>query len=377
MALFLIVVLSIYTAMHAYLLWRVWVGFAGLGRWRGAVAAFEVLMIAAPFLVRMLDRRRQDWLAAPLGQVAFIWLAVIFWFCMLMLVADGWNVLIRLVALAAPSAKAAMLPVRAALIAIGALIAAALCWGAVEARSVGIEELTVTVPDWPADAKSIRLVQISDLHISTRTSPDQVERIADLVRQARPDVLVCTGDLVDSPVESIAHLAGPLADLEAPLGKFAVLGNHEFYTGLKDSLAFHEAAGLKVLRAESVDLNGRLRLAGVDDPAAHSAGAKARTDESAALAGGDGRATVLLKHQPTIDERSLGRYRLQVSGHTHAGQIFPFRYFLLLRYRYCRGLHDLGRGSSLYVSPGTGTWGPRLRLLAAPKITVITLHPGP
>ena len=375
MALFLTVVLSIYATMHAYLLWRVWVGFPGLGRWRWAIAAFEVAMIAAPVLVRALDRRRITWLAAPLGQVAFIWLAVIFWFCMLMLAADGWNVLVRLLALAAPSAKAAVLPVRAALIGIGALITAALCWGAVEARSVAIEELTVTVPDWPADADSVRLVQISDLHISSATSADQVEQIAGLVRQARPDAIVCTGDLVDSPVESVAHLAGPLADLEAPLGKFAVLGNHEFYTGLKDSLAFHEAAGLKVLRAESVPLNGRLRLAGVDDPTASRVGAKPRTDESAALAGGDGRATVLLKHQPTIDERSLGRYRLQLSGHTHAGQIFPFRYFLPLRYRYYRGRYDLESGSSLYVSPGTGTWGPRLRLLAPPKITVITLRP--
>ncbi len=87
--------------------------------------------------------------------------------------------------------------------------------------------------------------------------------------------------------------------------------------------------------------------------------------------------TILLKHRPTVDPRSLGRFRLQLSGHTHGGQIFPFNIVMALVYRHARGLHELPQGSAIYVSPGTGTWGPRLRVLAPPKVTVITLKPPP
>ncbi|HUU22348.1 MAG TPA: metallophosphoesterase [Phycisphaerae bacterium] len=374
MVAFLLIALSIYTAMHAYLLWRVCAAFPHLGWGRWVLAGFVILMIASPVLVRMLERRWPSRIADALGDVAFLWLAVIFWFCMLLFVADGWNLLVRLAAVGIPQAKAALLPLRPVLIAIGGIIVAALCWGLAEARNVRLEHVTINVPAWDADAAPIRLVQISDLHLSGRTNPGTVERIARLIRQVQPDVLVSTGDLADSSLDAIDHLAEPLAAIRPPLGKYAVLGNHEFYLGVPESLLLHKAAGFEVLRGRSVTLAGRLRLAGVDDPAGRWRDADPMTDEDVALGQPhDNPVTVLLKHQPTVTPEMLGRYRLQLSGHTHGGQIFPFRIVTALRYKYDLGLYSLEKGSMLYVNRGTGTWGPPLRLLAPPEITVITL----
>ena len=374
---FLLIVISIYTTMHAYLFWRVWAAFPGLGHWRWLVAALEMLMIATPLLIGFLDPWRRSWPARAAENVALYWVVVIFWFFMLMLLADGWNVGVRLIGLGLPQVKAALIPVRVALMIIGGLIAVGFTWGLVEARRVGVERVAVTVPTWPAGAKPIRIVQVSDMHLSGRTSLVQIETIAELVRAERPDVLVSTGDLVDGLKDSISRLAGPLAAIDAPLGKFAVLGNHELMHGVDESVAFHALAGMQVLRAESVLLEGRLRLAGVDHTGRRRfSEQEVRTNESAAVGEpSPGVATVLLKHEPDIDEASPGRFRLQLSGHTHNGQIFPFRYFVGLRYPRRVGRYELGKGSTLYVSPGTGTWGPRLRVLAPPKITVITLAP--
>jgi len=354
----------------------VWVAFPGLGHWRWPVAVFEAAMIATLF-VGLLDPWRRNWLARAAESMALHWVAVIFWFFIFMLVADAWNVGVRLVALPLPQVKAALVPVRTAVMVVGGLIAVGFGWGLIEARRVGVERIAVTVPNWPADAEPIRIVQISDVHLSVQMPARQMEEIAALVAAEKPDVLVSTGGLVDGLTDSITHLAGPLAAIDAPMGKFAVLGNHELMMGIDQSVAFHELAHMRVLREESILIDGRLRIAGVDHTGRRPpADQGLRADESKVLApADDGVATVLLKHEPDVEDASLGRFRLQLSGHTHNGQIFPFRYFVGLRYPRRVGRYELGKGSTLYVTPGTGTWGPRLRVLAPPEITVITLTP--
>ncbi len=183
-------------------------------------------------------------------------------------------------------------------------------------------------------------------------------------------------------------LAGMLADVQAPLGKFAVLGNHEFYAGLSQSLAFHAAAGFTMLRQEHVAVTPQLILAGVDDPAGTHLSGSQEPDESNALPALERRSAtqaaaaadprpfvILLKHRPDVHPSSLGRFDLQLSGHTHGGQIFPFHIVHRLIYKYHPGLTDLGGGSKLYLSRGAGTWGPPMRLFAPPEVTIIKLLP--
>jgi predicted MPP superfamily phosphohydrolase len=145
---------------------------------------------------------------------------------------------------------------------------------------------------------------------------------------------------------------------------------------LQDSLNFYQTAGLKALRGESI-VAGPMRIAGVDDPAGLQGKEPCFLDESVALAGADGtRPVILLKHQPRIKSASAGRFTLQLSGHVHGGQIFPFSIVVYCFYPITSGLHRVAPDSYIYLSRGTGTWGPPMRLFAPPEVTLIILEPA-
>ena len=373
---FLLAVMAIYGSMNAYAFWKVCAAFPKLGYFRILLGAFLGVMVAAPVLARFLRVWGYTWQAGALGLVGHCWMAALFWFFVLRITADVWNLAVRAVALVAPRARAALLPARPTLTAIGGIVVLALVWGAIEARSIRIHNITVELDGLPPGSRPLRLAQISDLHLGSHASDLRLARVVRLIRQADPDILVSTGDLVDSSLRNADSLARLLREIDPPLGKFAVLGNHEFYAGLGASLAFHEACGFRVLRGESVAVGPALRIAGVDDPAGRRMGNACFTDEDAALPDGEeGAATILLKHQPRVAGASPPGFDLQLSGHAHGGQIFPWHVISALQYRFYRGLHALPGGSSIYVSPGAGTWGPPLRLFSRPEVTVISLHP--
>ena len=372
---FIFVFFAIYAAMHSYFFWKVCVAFPHLGYYRLLLGGVLVLMLLAPLLVRLLDGWGYFRLAGALGVVGYLWLAALFWFFILLLAADVWNLTARGVVLALPAARRAMLPARPTFLVFAGLVVAGLGWGWIEASNIRIREITVPVRGLPPGRESLTLVQVSDLHLGLHTGARRLRRVVRLIEQADPDILVSTGDLVDSPIARTRPLADLLREVKAPLGKFAVLGNHEYHAGLSDSVAFHEAAGFRLLRQEAHRLGPGLLIAGVDDPAGHRRGQACFTDEDAVLpAKGAPPATILLKHRPIIRPESLGRFDLQLSGHTHGGQIFPFHFVLFWQYGFRPGLHKLSEGSWLYLSPGTGTWGPPLRVFAAPEVTVITLR---
>jgi hypothetical protein len=163
--------------------------------------------------------------------------------------------------------------------------------------------------------------------------------------------------------------------IPAPLGKYAVTGNHEFYAGIGPALDFTRRAGFTVLRGELAIVGGILRIAGVDDPAGEAMGAGSRRLEAETLGGEPSSLfTLLLKHRPVLSADAQSRVDLQLSGHTHRGQIFPFRFLVRLSYPFLAGLYAREDGGALYVSRGTGTWGPRMRFLSSPEITVIDIE---
>lgn len=157
-------------------------------------------------------------------------------------------------------------------------------------------------------------------------------------------------------------------------GKFAVTGNHEFYAGLDRALAFTEKAGFTILRGEGITVSNALNVAGVDDPARGSYSPERTVSERALLAKlPQDKFTLFLKHQPVISSESLGMFDLQLSGHTHKGQIFPFNLVTKLYYRTHAGLSKVKGNALLYVSRGSGTWGPPVRFLSPPVVTVIDI----
>jgi len=159
-----------------------------------------------------------------------------------------------------------------------------------------------------------------------------------------------------------------------PYGKFAVTGNHEFYAGIDRALELTKKAGFKILRGQAVDINGIITIAGVDDEAARGWQKGENTSEKELCSYiSCSQYTILLKHRPVSYAESLCVYDLQLSGHTHKGQIFPFFLITRLFFKQYAGFYEVNNNSSLYVNRGTGTWGPPIRFLAPPEITVIDI----
>jgi predicted MPP superfamily phosphohydrolase len=376
MWMFFLVFLLLYGAMNSYLLWKVWAAFPGLGHLRLGIAAFLLLMVLAPIAVHQLDRAGHAGAARACAAVGYTWLAVVLWFFVLALAADAWCLLVRLACAAGAPLRVLLPSPQATVVAVGVLVVLGLAWGLVEAQCVYLHRITVTVPGLPRGLEGVTIAQISDLHLGASTGRGRLDKTLRLIEQAHPDVLVATGDLPDSRLENIRPLAEAMRGVSAPLGKFAVLGNHEFYIGLDNSLPFLELAGFRVLRRQAVTVGAGLRIAGVDDPAGRYAGGPDLTDEQAVLPAEKTAPTILLKHQPAVRESSLGRFDLQLSGHTHGGQILPWHVVTRLVYRHYRGWYDLPGGAVLYATTGSGTWGPPVRLLARPEVALFTLTAG-
>ncbi|HUS59547.1 MAG TPA: metallophosphoesterase [Planctomycetota bacterium] len=366
--------LSIYLLVHLYLVHKIRKAFPRLGYWSIPILILFGIMTFAPIAVRLLDSIHSSNIALALSPPAHSWMAMMLWFLTIAALTDFWNLALKALTRLVPSGKKLVLAPRPMLLATLLIIIAAAAWGLREASDIRVERVNLTLNNLPPGSAPIRLMQISDLHLGLFMRGRMLAHVIELIEKEQPDIVVSTGDLVDSSFHSDGF-AQQLAELKPPMGKYAVLGNHEHYAGLAHSLRFHEEAGFRVLRGESVLVGGRLIIAGVDDPAGRNHG-KPDVDEVVALDAAPGRmAAILLKHRPLIDKATIGRYDLQLSGHTHGGQIFPHSLLVRLVNGVGTGLHRIGANTSLYVSRGTGTWGPPMRLFVLPEITLITLSP--
>jgi len=375
MATFLLIYFGIYGSMHAYFFWKTFQAFQPQGWLLLLLIGFLLLMLNGPILVRVLERNDQILGATALAWVSYTWMAILLWFLSMGIIRDLWNMGVRAASLITQESYRLILPPKPSYIIIILFISAAAVLGFFEARNLKTERITIRTQLLPPGSKPVKIAQISDVHLGIIEGQRRIDQIASIIFDEKPDLLLCTGDFMDGAIPHLNHMSSYFAAINPPLGKFAVTGNHEFYAGLKESLAFIRDAGFTVLRGEAM-ITGPVRVAGVDFPAGGNTGERSYTDEGAALDMGDdeGLFTILLKHHPVIEESSLGRFELQLSGHTHKGQIFPFNFPVKLRYPYLAGLYDLGKGSKIYTSRGTGTWGPPLRLLSPPEVTIITIE---
>ena len=242
--------------------------------------------------------------------------------------------------------------------------------GMLQARRPRVVHVTVPIRDLPGDLQGFRIAQLSDLHVGPTIRRRFVESVVRRTNGLAPDLVVVTGDVADGLVPELREHVAPLAGLVAPHGTFFVTGNHEYFWDVRGWTSELARLGVDVLQNEHrlvVHGNGRLLLAGVTDLSAAS-------DPAQALAGApQSDVRVLLAHQPksAYAARDAG-FDLQLSGHTHGGQFFPFNLLVRLFQPFVAGLHRLER-MWLYVSRGTGYWGPPLRLLAPSEITLIEL----
>jgi uncharacterized protein len=251
---------------------------------------------------------------------------------------------------------------------------------------VAVKPVRVRLRRLPSSMSGFRVVQLTDLHIGPTLGRDWLTGIVDRVNALDADLVVITGDLVDGSVEALRDHVAPLAALRSKHGTYFVTGNHEYYSGVSDWLAELERLGVRVLRNERVSIGAgddTFDLAGVDDWSAKRSGGGGEgkdahgPDLARALAGRDPkRELVLLAHQPKqIVEAAAMGVGLQISGHTHGGQIFPWTLLVRLDQPYIAGLERSG-DTQIYVSRGTGYWGPPMRVAAPSEITLLELMSG-
>jgi predicted MPP superfamily phosphohydrolase len=244
--------------------------------------------------------------------------------------------------------------------------------------SAVVTEVDVPIQGLPESLKGLRIAQISDLHIGSSIRRPQVEDVVRKVNALKPDLIAMTGDIADGMLEKLIPHFEPLKDLSAPLGRFYVPGNHEYYWEAGAWISHIRESGITtLLNSHTVIERGgaQIVVAGVLDLWAARSGGTEGADPAAALRGAPAQASVriLLAHQPKVAlaAASLG-YDLQLSGHTHGGQFLPWTVVVRLFQPWVRGLHRVGR-MWLYVNQGTGYWGPPVRLGTSSEITLLRL----
>ncbi len=240
-----------------------------------------------------------------------------------------------------------------------------------------VVEVDIADARLPENLKNFRIAQISDLHIGPTIQSRYVNRVVKKTNEINPDIIVITGDLVDAHTESIKIHLQPLADLKAKYGVFYVTGNHEYYWGIQTLLPELKNVGLNILMNTNhvLEVNGsKILLAGIPDPAGSHVSENHRPNiQKARHSPSKTDYNILLAHRPDPYRFAEDQgFHLQFSGHTHAGQFFPFSLLIPLAHKYYRGLNRHGN-LWLYVNPGTGYWGPANRFGVAPEITLATL----
>lgn len=382
----LIVGMGLLAAAHAYL-WARWVRDPA---WEGGWFWGLTLVVFACWLsvpvTLSASRRFSQRVASAWAWPGYLWLGTAFLATFVLIAVDvsrtllGWT----LAAVSVPPPRTVLSTLSERSWSLGSLclvvvLVAFSVWRALGAAR--LERVEVTLDRLPVGMDGVTIVQLSDVHVGLTLGRRFVTRLVQTVNALEPDIVAITGDLVDGSVARLSESVAPLAALRARFGVFFVTGNHEYYAGAAQWCEHLSGLGVQVLRNERVRIGSGadgFDLAGIDDESAHHFHPEHGADLAGAVAGRDPtRELVLLAHQPRALElaETVG-VGLQLSGHTHGGQIWPFNWLVPLQQPVIAGLQRRG-STQIYVSRGTGYWGPPMRLGSPPEITQIVLRSRP
>jgi hypothetical protein len=370
---FLAIFLCLYGTLHLYILIKVRRSLYLEGLSYILLLVVLAFLMLAPILARLLESQGHALLDLLLTWVGYVWMGYLFLFVCIAIPVDTYHLIVGgLQRLFEVDWSDYMLMRRHNLMLVAAAAGLLTVYGALAAHFVGVKHVAIACPKLPESLARVRIVQISDLHLGPMLYPGRLEPILAAIKEAKPDILVCTGDLIDGPLTDSADVAQLFNALPATMGKYAILGNHEFYTGLSEAARFIQAAGFHLLRGTYAAPREGIAIAGLDDPAGRTAEGLSEPELLAQIP--PDQLAILLKHRPLPRSDGQRRFDLQLSGHVHNGQIFPFGLVIKMLYPFTKGLYTIAPAAHLYVSPGTGTWGPPLRVLAPPEITVVDLQ---
>lgn len=373
---FLAIALTLLGGMHYYL-WARLIRDTQLPPLAARIATFAIVVLGLLMpLTLIASRFFPNNAARPAIWLAFLWMGVGFLLVAFLGIGDllqvGLWALAKVRGAGVPADPARRLLLARSLAAgVGGVVAGLSAFGVRSAiGNIDVRELEVRLKNLPRELAGLRLVQISDVHVGPLLRRDWVGHVVATMKSLKPDLIAITGDLVDGRVAELQEHVAPLGELEARYGVFFSTGNHEYYSGVREWIAHLPKLGVRPLMNERVEVAPGLEIAGIEDPTG-------APDLPGTVAGRDPKkALILLAHQPRqFGEAARHGVGLTLSGHTHGGQIWPFSWIVALAQPYLAGLHRKGE-SQLYVSRGTGFWGPPMRVFAPAEITLIRLQPA-
>lgn len=371
---FLLVLIAVTASLHGFLWWQ----FVRAPGWNTAATHWATVVTwllagsipLSLLLLRVLPRPA----AEALGWVAFTWMGLAFFLLAFAVVGSSAKTLATLID---PSRREFFSRIAAIGAGLGAVMTSGVALRTALDR-VAIKTVRVSLSKLPEAFDGMTVVQLSDIHVGPTIGKTFIEGLVAKCNALDPDVVVITGDLVDGSVAALGELVSPLRNLRAREGVYFVTGNHEYYSGADEWLEFLTTLGVRPLRNERVSITregSAIDLAGVDDWSTRRLQILGHgTDLGAALRDRElSRVVVLLAHQPkAVAEAAQKGVDLVLSGHTHGGQIWPWNYLVKLDQPYLSGLHREGP-TQVYVSEGTGYWGPPMRLGTHGEITRVVL----
>lgn len=360
MTIFLIGFFTLYSLLHLYFLTKLRLLIRFNSPSLLFVLSFLILMILSPLLVHILQRGGLRTASIFLHHLGYSWMGFVFLFFSLGIILD------LLSGISSLLLKKTLLPSGKFSFIVPAVLSICLwIYGYFEAKTPDVERISIN------SGENLRIVLISDLHLGPTTDKGFIEDVVKIIKELKPHILFAVGDLLDGELSEIQEFVLLLREIEAPLGKYAVTGNHEYYVGIDKSLRILEYSGFRVLRNEVVEVSA-VTVVGFDEVLSD------RELEYRVLKDLSGKNFIIvLKHRPIVYPENLGLFDIQLSGHTHGGQILPFRLITRVFFRHTSGFHRLSERSSIFVSRGVGTWGPKIRVFSPPEIALIELRKNP
>ena len=352
--------MSVATVFHLYVYWKLRAAF-GSGRWSlfffGTLAFFIVLPLTRYY--ELFDSNRFFEITFALTITEYIIVGMI---CTVLVLTDILRIILCLWDKARKTNAESLFSPRIAAVFSLAFVSCIVVYGYYEAWNVRKVHIVISSHKLPENTERLRVVQISDIHIGGVYPIRHLERVMEMVRAAEPDIFVVTGDLVDGNMTHRSREAKLISAHGAKYGSFAIAGNHEHIAGLDQAFDFFERCGLTFLDDQMTETAG-ITIIGLDDMTTFWP-FRQQTPQD--------RFVLLLKHRQNVMKSSLGKFDLQLCGHTHGGQIWPLGFLHQKLQGYTQGLSKTGE-SFVYVSNGTGYWAPPIRFLTPPEVTVIDI----
>jgi len=370
---FFSVVFGVYFLLNYYLFIRGWQSFSIANYSRIIYSIiFFVVVLSYPLSI-FLERTSWVKTSEPLIWIGSLWLGAMMYFFLIIVIID----FIRLL-----DYFFSFLP--AFIFADGAIIACIsiavvmllMIVGFINARNPVVKQLQIHIPKKANNFKELNIVAVSDMHIGMLIKHHMVKRLVKMIKELNPQLVLFAGDTIDEVLDPVIkyNLGEPLKTINAPLGVFAITGNHEFIGGIKNSIAYLESLGITVLKDEVIKISDSFYLAGRLDHDILRFTNKKRLGLEELLKDVDASLPlILLDHQPFhLDESAKHNVDLQISGHTHHGQMWPLNYITQAIFELSRGYIKKGN-SHFYISSGFGSWGPPVRIGNRPEIVNIKL----